>query len=163
MAQASLTTEHRVEHGLGGFSLAELVCVIVIIGMAAAIAVPRYSSAIALRRVEAAARRIVVDLALAQRHAKNSNVSQTVMFTGTTGLYELVGMSHPDHAAEKYEVHLGEDPYRVEVVSVDFGGDQEIVFDVYGVPDSGGSVLICAGSCLRTIAVDAETGRADAQ
>lgn len=148
---------------LRGFSLAEVVCVVVIIGTLAAIAAPRFSNSLALQHVEAAARRLVVDLTLAQRQAKSSNASQTVRFDPAAGKYSLVGMPHPDHPAREYGVSLQEEPYSATLVSADFDGDQEIIFDVFGVPDSGGSVVIRAGNHVRTIVVDADTGKATAQ
>lgn len=134
-----------------------------IIGVLAAIAAPRFSSSIALRQVDAAARRIVVDLALAQRRSRISNVDQTVQFDPTTQQYTLVGMPHPDHPAREYSVFLQEEPYSATLVSADFGGDEEIIFDVFGLPDSGGSVVIRVGSHVRTITVDADTGKASVQ
>ncbi len=146
-----------------GFSLAELVCVVVIIGILAAIAAPRFSNSLALQHVEAAARRTVVDLAFAQRQAKSSNVAQTVRFDPAIGEYSLVGMPHPDHPGLEYKVSLREEPYSATLVSADFGGDKEIIFDIYGMPDSDGSVVIRVGSHVRTITIDAQTGKASVQ
>ena len=161
-----MTLQRRRKLRLGrrwAFSLAELICVIVIISIITAIAAPRFSNSLALQHIEAAGRRIVVDLAFAQRQAKSSNASQTVRFDPVAGRYLLIGMPHPDHAAREYGVSLQEEPYRATLVSADFGGDQEIIFDVFGVPDSGGSVVIRVGNHVRTIVVDADTGKATAQ
>lgn len=161
-----MATHRRQRRGnrrVPAFSLVELTAVVVIIGILAAIAAPRFSSSLALQHVEAAARRLVVDLAFAQRRARSSNASQTVRFDSAAGTYSLIGMPHPDHAARDYGVSLQEEPYRTTLVSADFGGDQDIIFDVFGVPDSGGSVVIRVGSRVRTITVDADTGKATAQ
>ncbi len=145
---------------LRGFSLVELVCVVVIIGILSVIAVPRFSNSIALQRVDAAARRVQVDLALARRQAKISTTSQTVAFDTETNSYRLVGMMDPDHPAAEYKVSLSEEPYSTTIVSADFGGDAEIIFDGWGAPDSGGSVLVQVGSHQKTINVDPNTGQA---
>ena len=146
-----------------GFSMVELVCVVVIIAILSAIAVPRFCNSLARQRVEAVARRIVVDLALAQRHASSANVTQTVQFDVEANDYSLIGMPHPDHPGADFDIHVHEEPSGATLVSVDFGGDQELVFDIYGVPDSGGSVVILVGNQLRTITVDPDTGKARAQ
>ncbi len=142
------------------FSLAEFVSVAVIIGILAAIAAPRFSNSLALQRVEAAARRIVVDLALAQRHARSASTDQTVRFEPASHEYCLAGMPHPNHPGWEYSVSLAKEPYGTVLVSADFGGDTEIVYDIYGRPDSGGAANIRVGVHDRTITVDAETGLA---
>ena len=145
-----------------GFSLAELVVVVVIIGIVSAIAAPRYANALAHHRVDAAAKRIVADLSLAQRQAKISSTSQTVEFETGVGqsAYWLLGMPHLDRSGEEYAVLLSQEPYQATIVSADFGGDKEIVFDGFGVPDSGGLVIVQVGKYQKKIAVDPETGRA---
>ena len=148
---------------LRGFSLVERVLVLVLIGILRAIAVPRFSNSIALHRVDAAARRIQVDLSLARRHAKVVTTSQTVSFDTATNSYRLVGMTDPDHSAAEYKVALSEEPYNATIVSANFDGDEEIIFDGWGVPDSGGSVLVQVGSHQKTIDVDPDTGQASIQ
>ncbi len=141
----------------------ELVIVLVIMGIISAIAVPRYAKALARHRVDAAARRIVSDLSLAQRQAKTSGTTQTVIFDAGANTYRLVGVQHLDHAGREYEVLLAQEPYRTRLVSADFGGDAEILFDGYGVPDSGGTVVLQAGNYQQTVAVEAGSGRASVQ
>ncbi len=146
-----------------GFTLAELACVVVIIGMLASIAVPRFSNSIALQRVESAARRIIVDFAVAQSLAKTTNTSVNVTIKPSTDSYVLVGIPHPDFPSREYETVLREEPYGASIDSVDFGGLDNMNYDVFGVPDNGGSIVIRVGSRVRTIVVDADTGKASVQ
>jgi hypothetical protein len=46
----------------------------------------------------------------------------------------------------------------VRLVSYDFGGDLELVFDIYGVPDSAAKLSIRAGPHECGITIDAQTG-----
>ena len=143
-----------------GFTLVDAVMVLAIMAILTTIAAPRFSNSIALQSVDAAARRVQVDLSLARRHAKISTTSQTVSFDTATNSYRLVGMTDPDHSSAEYKISLSEEPYRATIVSANFGGDAEIIFDGWGAPDSGGSVVVQVGSHQKTIDVDPDTGQA---
>lgn len=132
-----------------------------ILSIVSAIAIPRYGNSIALHRVEAAARRIAADLDLARNHAMNASAPQEVQFNAANDPgYTLVGLAHLDHPVDEYTVSADRDLDGAEGVSIDFGGDLSVIFDIYGKPDSGGTVQIRVGAHNRTITLDAETGRA---
>ena len=143
-----------------GVSLLELVLVLAIMGVLAAIAVPRFASANIRYRLDLAARRVKTDLATAQRLARITSASRCVYFYPSAGAYRLPEMRHPDDSRLVYQVELADDPYDVSIVSADFDGDGNIVFDGYGRPDSGGSVTLRAGGSMATVTVDADTGQA---
>ncbi len=148
------------------FSLIELVMVVVVIGVLATIAAPRFSNALAGNRASQAANRIALDLALAQQRARSTSASQTVTFNTASHNYTLNGMPDPDHPAGDYVVELSREPYAASIVTVEFktgsesAGDPDLVFDGYGKPDSGGAVTITVGTYVKTISVDAITGKA---
>lgn len=141
-----------------GFTLIEMVVVVVVMAILGAIAVPRFTSAASHHRADAAAVRIMRDLTLARAHARATSASLTVTFDVATSSYELVGMAHPNRSSEDYVVPLAKEPYRATIVSADFDGDAEVIFDGYGTPDSGGTVIIRNGNWVRTIELDANTG-----
>ncbi len=145
--------KHQVEVKQSAFTVIELVIVTAILAIVASIAVPRYASLLATQRVEAAARRIVADLSFAQRQARFTSASQAVTFN--LALHEYSGSTTL--------VQLWEEPYGATIVSVDFGGDAEIEFDGFGVPDSGGSVVVQVGKRQKTVNVDADSGKAAVQ
>jgi prepilin-type N-terminal cleavage/methylation domain-containing protein len=146
-----------------GFSLIEALVVLIIISLLAAIAAPRYAQFVARQHVEAAARRIATDLDWARRTAHSVSASRTVTFDGVTHSYSMAGMKNPNHPGVAYRVELGKDPYRTRIVGASFGGDASIVFNGYGAPDSGGSVVIAVGAYQKTISIDAKTGRSTIQ
>lgn len=141
------------------FTLLELLCVLIVLGVIAGIAVPRYANAIAQNRASAAVRRITSDLALAQRHAKFTGKTQTVTFDATRDKYYILTIEDPDHSSLAYQVFLGDEPYNTAVVSADFDGDGDIIFDAFGVPDSGGMVVIQIGDWCKALTVAEQTGR----
>lgn len=142
-----------------GFSIVEMILVSTIIGMMSAIAVPRYSQFVVNQQIEAAARRVTADLALAQREARLTSSSRTVSFKLGENTYSLTGINDLDRVTQPYEVNLNEEPYRATIVSANFGGNSEIIFNGFGAPDSGGSVVIGVGAWRKTITVDPATGR----
>jgi len=143
-----------------GFSLLELVLVLAIIATLTAIAVPKYQASAVRYRADLAARRIVADLALAQSTAKAVSSSKRVRFYPSEHRYQLFFMRPLDGDATHYVVYLSEKPYEADITSVDFGGDDEVIFDGWGLPDSGGTVVLTVGPEQRTVTVDAESGKA---
>lgn len=148
----------------GGFSLIELLVVLAIVSTLSAIAIPRFANSLTLRRVDAAARRIQSDLELAKKHAMTTSTNQEVRFVGGSDPgYTLVGITHLDLSAEEYVVSRDRDLHGAVGLTIDFGGDAVVMFDMYGMPDSGGTVLIRIGSHTRAVTIDGETGRVSRQ
>ncbi len=141
------------------FTFLELLCVLIVLGIIAAMAVPRYANAIAQNRASAAARRITTDLALAQRHAKFTGTQQKVHFDPALDKYYIEGMSDPDHPSLLYQVFVGDEPYNTAIVSADFDGDSDIIFDEFGLTGSGGTIVIQIGDYRKELTVAQQTGR----
>ena len=141
-----------------GFNLIELVLVVALTAMVSAIAVPRYANSVARYRADSAARRVAADLALAQNQASTAGKPQSVVFVARS--YQLPGMAHLDGKSYgNYTVDLGADPYGVTRVAAEFGGDATVRFDLYGAPDSGGSVVIEVGDARRVVVLSPDSGR----
>jgi prepilin-type N-terminal cleavage/methylation domain-containing protein len=141
-----------------GFSLVEVVLVVAITAMISAIAVPRYASSLARYRADAAAKRVAADLALAQSHASTAGRMQRVVFVARG--YQMPGMPHLDGKSYgDYTVDLGAEPYGVTRVAAEFGGDATVTFDIYGAPDTGGSVVIEVGDVRRVVVLGPDSGR----
>ena len=141
-------------------TLLELVLVACILVLMAAVAIPRFANSIVQQRLDAAAHRVTKDLAFAQRRAEQTGEGLTVKFDPGTDSYVLDGVIDPDHPEQTYTVHLASLPYEVRLVSADFNGDGELVFDALGDPDSGGTITLGRGRDRRDLTIDADTGLA---
>jgi Tfp pilus assembly protein FimT len=148
---------------LRSFTLGELVLVLAIIATLALIAAPRFANATARYRSELAAGRIVADLALAKSQARASSLAYTVSFDAATNSYEYFDGTEIALADAIKIVQLDEPPYNAAITSAVFGADDEIVFDGYGVPDSGGAVVVRVGGYEHTVQLDPDTGEASVQ
>ena len=146
-----------------GFTLIDLIVVMAIIAIVAAIATPRYANALTRYRAEAAARRVAADFELARQTAKSTSSSRTVKFDAVSDSYVIPNVRELDTAGTMYRVQLQDPPYQAQIVSVDLGGDWEITFDGFGMPDSGGFIIVRAGDYQYTVVVDPETGVAEVQ
>jgi prepilin-type N-terminal cleavage/methylation domain-containing protein len=158
-----ITSDHRSLRRGPGFSLIELVLVMTIISILAAIAVPKYAGALARYHADAAARRVVSDLEYARQLAQTSSATVSVELEIDSDMVHLVGVSNLDNASGDWRTELNNRPYNSDLVSVDFGGDAIVIFNGFGDPDSGGTAVVTAGSVSKTIILNAATGKAVVQ
>jgi prepilin-type N-terminal cleavage/methylation domain-containing protein len=142
------------------YSLIELLLVLAIIAIMAAVATPRYSQALSRYRSAAAARRIVDDLALARVKAYTSSESKTVRFDAANNQLIIEGIRALDTADATYVVNLSDPPYHATLVSVDFAGQPNVTFDGYGMPNAGGTVVVESAGFKTSIVLDAHSAKA---
>ena len=125
-----------------GFTLLEICIVLAIMAIVAAIAAPRYGSAVGRYQAKVAARSIVTDLSFARDRARTTSASQVVTFSPDTNEYQIPGVVDLKESSPNYTVRLSGDPYNAQLVSADFGGSNSVTFNGYGVPSSGGAVVV---------------------
>ncbi|HEV3020912.1 MAG TPA: GspH/FimT family protein [Pirellulales bacterium] len=154
----------RRSHPPAGYTLLELVTAVVIIGLIASAGAPRFAAAIGAQQASAAARRLAADLEWLRSTARITSQSQTVSFDTAGNTYTLLAFADPDHPGKPYKVVLPGGLCSAGFVSVNLGGPvgptgtTTLTFNGFGVPLSGGSVVLRAGKTTRTITIDATTG-----
>ena len=169
-------------HKQRAFSLLELVIVMGIVVVMAAIALPRYGAAHARYGVDLAARRIAADLAYAQKLARQTSGAQGVDFDAAADTYGLVDVNDIDRAGTPHTVYVSGEPYRCDIVSASFENANGYIsisrvrFNMWGQPENGhplgghpfapmvdGSIVIQAGTETRTITIAPITGKVSIQ
>jgi prepilin-type N-terminal cleavage/methylation domain-containing protein len=143
--------------GPAAFSLVELVLVVAIMGILAAIAVPRFAAASAARRLEVAALRLTADLRHAQQHALASSAQVEVTFDPTTESYTVAAPS-PVGSATTYTVNLSESPSHVYIESVTLASNRA-VFSGHGLPTGAGAISLRAGRLRQIVTLTVASPR----
>ena len=125
-----------------GFTRVELIVVILVMGILAGVAAPKYGEAVAYAHVDAAARRVAADLRYARSEALRTSLPRLVQFSARDNVYELTDVADPDHPARVYQINLAAEPYGVEIAAVDFGGVETVTFNIHGAPNTSGYVRL---------------------
>ena len=99
-------------------------------------------------------------MAFARTIARTSGKGQTVSFSVASDRYQMPGVPDLKDPSIDYAVILSEGLHRVTMISADFGGDAEVIFDGFGIPDTGGSVIVQAADVRKTIVLDKDTRKA---
>jgi Tfp pilus assembly protein FimT len=137
--------------------MVELVIVIMVMAIMAAVAMPTFVNSLMHHRVEAAAHRVKCDLELAQHTARLTSAAQSITFSGTS--YTMsAGVKAFDDPGSVYVVDLADEPYQIGGVTANFSNLQSISFNGYGAPASGGTVVIACSGRLATVTLNAATG-----
>ena len=149
MTQATRSTR-------AGFTLVELVLVLIIVGIVAAIAMPRYAQATARQQLDAAADRLVRDFEKAQHDAR-ATINQVAMTFDTADNSYTVTQANGDAVV----VQLDESPYQVSVAKASFDNATTMWFNGYGVPSTAGAVVLesSTGSVVVNLASNGRATR----
>lgn len=135
------------------FSLVELTVVLVLIGVLAALAAPRFANASSHRRAESAADRIIADFRYAQERARATSADYTIRFE--TGHSYVLFSDDKNHSRS---TDLSEEPYGVSYTYKLMDSDTSITFNGFGVPSTGGLITVTRGRHTVTLVVNELTG-----
>jgi prepilin-type N-terminal cleavage/methylation domain-containing protein len=141
------------------FTMIELVVVVLIMSILAAVTAPSFMESLLFHRVETAARRVKADIEYTRQRARLTSTAQTITFTAA-GAYTISGAKSLENSTKAYSVNLLKSPYLLDSATVNFANTLILSFDGYGTPASGGTVVLNAKSHKCTVTVDAITGDA---
>jgi type II secretion system protein H len=147
-----------------GFSLIEILIVVMIIAIAAAMAIPMMSSAGGIQ-VRSAANMVAADLEYAKSMAISRGRNFSVVFDKSEESYSVEDqdgvISHPVKKGFDYVVDFRSDGRldKVDIADVDFNSEEAVEFDYLGSPVNGGGIItLQADGTTVTIIVEAVTG-----
>ena len=168
----------------GGFTLVEILMVVVILGIAAACVVPQLSSRDDLKTA-AAARVVMADLIYAQNRAISVQQTQFVAFDVAAKRYSLLSawdpqvfVSHPINKTNyvtAFSTAATNSLKEITLTSADFDGRTGLAFDPLGAPLSvqtdgttsaliaQGKIRVTAGGHTLTVTVEPYTGEINVQ
>lgn len=148
----------RPQGSHAAFSLIELLIVIMIIGIVAMTAVPRFASIIGRRRLIMAAQRVQQDVKQAQAKAIQTSSPYLVRFSEANCLYSITAGTRAAPGADYTTVRLGDEPYAVSTMDVSYTPTKTLVIDGYGVADQSGTVTLSYGRDVIVVTIDADGG-----
>lgn len=129
--------------------------VLLVIGILAGIAVPKFGTALKATRARGAAHWIKSDLSYAQRLAQQSSVPQAVAFDTAAESYVLTDAIDINRRGQTYMVSLSDSKFHAQLETVDFAGSSTVTFNIHGRPDNAGTIVVRSGNLTETIQVDA--------
>jgi prepilin-type N-terminal cleavage/methylation domain-containing protein len=169
-----------------GYTLAEMMVVLLVVGAVAVVAVPALMAPLAEARLSAAVSEVVTALEFARMTVIGSgrptrvtidDAADTILVEQFTTGINLLGsegvldeadveggdfapMANPLNRSADYGISLAdEDRFRgVEIAGATFGTDDWVVFDVLGIPSSGGAVILVSGAHQVVVTVSPVTG-----
>jgi prepilin-type N-terminal cleavage/methylation domain-containing protein len=127
-----------------GYTVIELIMVIVIVGILAALAMPRFQSFYYIK-FNGAMKKVIADIRYVQQLAVSRHESYNIIFDTASETYEVRRVSDNSYAINPFSrsnfiVDFNTDPqYKgINIVSADFGGGSSTLrFDWQGIPRNG--------------------------
>lgn len=158
----------------GGFTLIEILVVVIILGLAMYAAVPMFSGAASMQ-VQSAANMVVADLEYAKSMAISRQQNYGVVFDTGANKYQVVVdqngvdvvVPHPVKLGFQYIIDFRADSRlsQVTLTTANFDSTNKIMFNYLGSPFNGtgtdmnsGTITMQAGGVTMTITIEPVTG-----
>lgn len=139
-----------------GFTVVELVVVIAVIATVSAVAIPRFASASARSRLEAASSRIVQDIGLVAASASAIGADRQIVFNAPSDEYVMMGVAGRGRFANR-TVKMGTAPYNTNIVSAVFEGAPLLTCNGFGLSETDGTIDLAVGRYGKRILITGGT------
>ncbi len=160
----------KINHRPDGFTLVEMLTVVIVMAIAAALAIPMFSST-AITKLQGAASMLAADLSFAQVESlAHSEDPRVVVFDNPNDTYHLAAASDTTtpitHPLTKQPYLIDYDPAAagsltgVTISAYDLNGDDQLAFGTYGQLDqpTPATITLQCDTLTVTITTDPNTG-----
>ncbi|MBI1189525.1 MAG: prepilin-type N-terminal cleavage/methylation domain-containing protein [Tepidisphaera sp.] len=143
------------------FSMLELVLVLVVVGVVAAMAVPRYGAARSQYRVQAAAQRAASDYLGLRQRAMAASGNGRLLASDNASKYTIEVTSRDASGSTTtttQTVDLSPEPYRAAIFDVSYSKGSDFGFDAYGNTLGAGTLTLRSTWTACQVSLDASGG-----
>tara|TARA_R110000737_G_scaffold2923_10_gene9259 strand:- start:17926 stop:18471 length:546 start_codon:yes stop_codon:yes gene_type:complete len=137
-----------------GFSMIELVIVVAVMGIIAAIAVPKFADAASGRKIQAAKKQLLADIKATKLRARATSKQHTLKFFLNENMYVIVEGNEIDKNAIIIARDFDEDPYNLGIQRTSLGGDEVLVITPFGDLTPPTTVRLQLGSHTHDVILD---------
>lgn len=156
-----------------GFTLIEVVMVLVIVGILAGLAIPRFDSFYSIK-LDASMKKVVSDIRYAQQIAVSRHGNCRIVFNPASDTYSAEeqltlggpwsGIKDPFTKANLVMNFQTDPQYKgIDIVNANFNSSNTLQFDWQGVPQAGGNATFNCQGNIRVVTVEQNTGRVRVQ